>query len=51
MDLILKKSDQDFFSARWRNATDKQREFLGIIATLPDCEREFTAGEIIAKSE
>ncbi|VFM98421.1 MAG: Predicted ATPase, AAA+ ATPase superfamily [Candidatus Kentron sp. G] len=51
MDLILRKLDQDFFSARWGKATDKQRVFLSVIARLPNCEKEFTAGEIIAKSE
>jgi hypothetical protein len=47
MSIIMRKLDSDFFSGRWARATDRQRELLQIIASLPNCEREFSVQEII----
>jgi hypothetical protein len=44
---ILAKLDQDFFSSRWENATDRQQEFMKVIATLPSSDDEFTGQEIV----
>lgn len=50
MDLILRKLDQDFFSARWEDVSDNQRIFLSVVAQLDNCEEEFTANEIVIMS-
>ena len=47
---ILAKLDQDFFSSRWDNATDRQQEFLRVIATLPNSDDEFSGQEIVNAS-
>jgi hypothetical protein len=46
IDEITRKLDSDFFSGRWAKATDRQRELLGVIALLPNCDSEFTVQEI-----
>lgn len=50
-DEILAKLDQDFFSARWDRATDRQQEFMRVIATLETGDTEFTTQEIVAASK
>lgn len=47
---IVVKLDQDFFAPRWDNATDRQQEFMWVIAGLPNCETEFTQQEIVRQS-
>lgn len=47
---ILSKLDQDFFSARWDRATDRQQEFMKVIATLDTADTEFTTQEIVNAS-
>ena len=48
---ITAKLDQDFFSARWERATDRQQEFMKVIATLDTANAEFTTQEIVAASK
>jgi hypothetical protein len=43
---IMRKLDTDFFAGRWAKVTDRQRELLWIVATLENCESEFTVQEI-----
>ncbi len=50
MPAIIRKLDQDFFAARWDKATDRQREFMQVIALLANCEDEFTGQEIVEMS-
>jgi len=47
---LTKKLDSDFFAGRWAKATDRQRDMLKVIATLPNCDEEFTVQEIVAAS-
>ncbi len=47
---IVAKLDQDFFAARWDRATDRQQEFMKVIATLETAAGEFTIQEIVAAS-
>ncbi|MDE0059789.1 MAG: ATP-binding protein [Defluviicoccus sp.] len=49
-DEITAKLDQDFFSARWDRATDRQQEFMKVIATLDSADSEFTTQEIVSAS-
>lgn len=49
-DEITRKLDTDFFSGRWAKATDRQRELLSIIASLDNCDGEFTVQEIVESS-
>ena len=44
---IVAKLDTDFFSGRWHRATDRQRDLLNLIASLPHCDTEFTVQEIV----
>lgn len=44
---ITRKLDQDFFAGRWARVTDRQRELLQIIATLPNAEEEFSVQEVV----
>lgn len=39
---ILAKLDADFFDGRWSRATDRQRELLRVIASLENCDTEFS---------
>jgi len=48
---IVQKLDRNFFAGRWSRATDRQRELLSIIATLDNCEDEFTVQEIVAAAK
>ena len=47
---ILQKLDSDFFIGRWSRVTDRQRDLLTAIASLPNCDDEFTVAEIVARS-
>jgi AAA ATPase domain len=47
---ILEKLDQDFFSPRWVRATDRQQQFMQVIATLDNSEDEFSVPEIVKAS-
>ena len=47
---ILAKLDSDFFQARWANASDRQRQLLQVISTLPNSAAEFTVSEIVTSS-
>jgi len=44
---IMRKLDTDFFAGRWARATDRQRQLLGVIAELDNCDSEFTVQEIV----
>jgi hypothetical protein len=48
---IVQKLDTDFFAGRWVKATDAQRGLLSLIATLDNCENEFTVLDIVAASK
>ena len=48
---IIRKLDSDFFAGRWARATDRQRELLGIVARLPNCDSEFTVLEVVEAKE
>lgn len=47
---IVAKLDEDFFAGRWQRATDRQQEFLQIIASLDNCEEEFSVNDIVIAS-
>jgi hypothetical protein len=48
---IVQKLDKNFFSGRWAKATDRQRELLSIVATLDNCDEEFTVQDIVTASK
>ena len=48
---IIRKLDNDFFSGRWANATDRQRELLQVISMLENCDNEFTVAEVVQASK
>jgi hypothetical protein len=48
---IENKLDTDFFAGRWAKTTDRQRELLSVIASLDNCEEEFTVQEIVEKAK
>jgi hypothetical protein len=48
---ILRKLDADFFHGRWAKATDRQRDLLQVIATLPTAESEFGVQEVVEGSK
>ncbi|MGH7013422.1 MAG: AAA family ATPase [Stellaceae bacterium] len=50
MTQIEEKLDQDFFSPRWARATDRQQDFMKVIATLESGDDEFTVQEIVEAS-
>jgi AAA ATPase domain len=50
-DQIVRKLDNDFFAGRWARATDRQRELLIVIASLPHCDGEFTVQDVAEKSK
>jgi len=47
---ITRKLDNNFFAGRWARATDRQRQLLAIVASLENCEEEFTVQEVAARS-
>jgi len=51
VDAIIKKLDQRFFSPRWDNATDRQREFMLCAAILKNSKTEFTVQQIVESSK
>ena len=48
---ILNKLDSDFFAGRWERASDRQRDLLVVIASLENCDEEFTVNEIVVKAK
>ena len=48
---IVAKLDIEFFEPKWNRATDRERELLSVIATLPNCQEEFTIKEIVDQEE
>jgi len=48
---ITRKLDNDFFAGRWARATDRQRELLRVIASLPNSDEEFTVQEIVEEAK
>jgi hypothetical protein len=50
-DEILRKLDQRFFSGRWDNASDRQREFMTVVALLPHSNGEFRVQDVVDMSE
>ena len=50
-DDIVQKLDNDFFAGRWARATDRQRDLLAVVASLPNCEQEFTVQEVVERSQ
>lgn len=50
-DSIIGKLDTDFFAGRWARATDRQRELMAVIASLPNCDQEFTTQEVSDRSK
>ena len=50
MNSIVAKLDQDFFSPRWQRASDRQQDFMKVIATLPNSEDEFSVQDIVVTS-
>ncbi|TXI33665.1 MAG: ATP-binding protein [Aquipseudomonas alcaligenes] len=48
---IIRKLDTDFFVGRWARATDRQRELLGVISELPNCNAEFSVQEVTTESK
>jgi len=48
---ITRKLDNDFFAGRWARATDRQRQLMYAIASLTNCDREFTVQEIVEASK
>src|SRR5437773_10974618 len=43
---IIRKLDNDFFSGRWANVSDRQRELLHVVAALDNCDSEFSVKDI-----
>ncbi len=43
---LIRKLDTDFFAGRWARATDRQRELLGVVARLDNCDAEFTVQDV-----
>lgn len=50
-DDIVRKLDSNFFQARWGRATDRQKEMLQVIATLENCDAEFTVQDVVNGSK
>lgn len=48
---ITRKLDKDFFAGRWARATDRQRELLSVVATLENCDEEFSVQEIVKQAK
>ena len=47
---IIDKLDEDFFAGRWLRTTDRQQEFMQVIASLENSEEEFSVNVIVAAS-
>lgn len=50
MQSIVAKLDQDFFAPRWSRATDRQQDFMKVVAELENSDEEFSVQEIVARS-
>jgi hypothetical protein len=48
---LVKKLDLRFYSGRWDNASDRQRDFMMVLAMIPSSGGEFTQQEIAHASE
>ena len=48
---IVTKLDTDFFAGRWAKATDRQRDLMIIVSSLPNAELEFSVQEIAEASK
>jgi hypothetical protein len=48
---IVRKLDNNFFQSRWNRATDRQKELMMVIATLPNCDVEFTVADVVGASK
>lgn len=48
---IIRKLDHNFFQSRWNRATDRQKELLMVVATLPNCDSEFSVADVVAGSK
>src|SRR5437763_1191708 len=48
---LTRKLDNNFFAGRWARATDRQRELLSVIASLENCDEEFTVQEVSEQSK
>jgi hypothetical protein len=44
---VIAKLDLDFFAPRWQRATDRQQDFMRVIATLANSEDEFSVQDIV----
>ncbi|MBI4581743.1 MAG: ATP-binding protein [Planctomycetes bacterium] len=51
MNDIVRKLDADFFAGRWAKASDRQRDLLRVIASLENCDEEFTVHEVVQASK
>jgi hypothetical protein len=47
---ILAKLDLDFFASRWARATDRQQDFMRVIATMANADEEFSVQDIVQAS-
>lgn len=48
---IVRKLDNNFFQSRWNRATDRQKELLMVVATLPNCDAEFSVADVVNASK
>lgn len=48
---IIRKLDLRFFSARWDTASDRQRDFMKVVALLPSARNEFRVQDIVESSK
>ena len=48
---IIRKLDADFFHGRWQRATDRQRDLLQVVSTLPNADNEFTVQDVVLASQ
>lgn len=48
---ILQKLDLDFFAPRWARATDRQQDFMRVIASMANADEEFSVQDIVAASK
>jgi hypothetical protein len=48
---IIRKLDHNFFQSRWNRATDRQKELLMVVATLPNCDAEFSVADVVSASK
>lgn len=48
---IVAKLDTVFFSGRWTNITDRQRQLLAVVAQLSNYDGEFSIQEVVAQAK